>query len=175
MARKEPRIVPQLRLAWEYPRYIEFVAVHRQILEQMRALARWDEKLQALIDSEGRALGISLEDAHAWDDLYVSIARPINASFWWGWESCWRLQELHGKWVQTRKTRRLKTDTQRQIPHAVLTNLKRHVEGEKDPWEAITNLLFEQQNGSSEAEESFWTLPPVESIGSKSSGLGPEE
>ena len=167
MARKEPRVIPQLRLAREYPKYVDYMLFHRHVLEQMPAFARWDKRLQKLIDSEGRSLGINLQDSRAWDDLYVHIAVPIRTSFWWGWENCWRLQDLHAKWIEWMKIHQPKKNAERQILHVFMSDLKRQVEGEKDMWEAITNRLFEQQDGTGEDDESFWTLPSAQSIGAK--------
>lgn len=168
MALGERKVIPQLRFAHEYPDYVDYVQFHRHLLEQAPAFGAWDEKLRALTDRQGKSLGFNLNDSLEWDDFYLYIAVPLRASFWWGWERRWHLHELHGKWNQHIKSNQPKNEAGQRVLHVFMKGLGNHIEGEKDPWEAITNRLFEQQgSGIDEGDESFWSLPEVERIGTK--------
>ncbi len=163
MALTEPEVIPQLRLLDDHTGFVDFQLLHRHTLEQIRPFAAWDEKLRELMDLEGRARGLNLEDAAQWDDFYQYISVPMRASFWWRWEQLWHLRDIYDRWQLMAKQKAAENASRQAFFRAFIVDLKQHVEGEKDPWEALTHRLFEQ----GDQDEALWELPQAEKLAAK--------
>ena len=95
MAVTEPRLVPNLKDANEYPGYVEFLLAHRDRLEQHGAFGRWDIRLNALIDAEATTLGFLLNDPDECEEMAIAITAPIRCAFWYGWENVFNLRKRY--------------------------------------------------------------------------------
>lgn len=105
MAQSEPRLVPTLANAHEFTGYVQFLQAHRHRLEQQPAFHPWDTRLTALIESEGKMLGFVLSDRDEYDELLISIAAPIRAAFWYGWETIHNVKPQYDQLVQQAKAK----------------------------------------------------------------------
>lgn len=95
MAITEARLGVCLTDAHEYPGYVEFLQAHRHRLKQHAAFARWDYRLNALIESEGRLLGFDLTDPDQSEEWAIAIDGPIRCTFWYGWETVLNLKKKY--------------------------------------------------------------------------------
>lgn len=162
MAYQERRLRPDVDGAHQYPSFSLFRSVHRHRLESLPPFARWDEKLQFLIEREASGCGMNLEDPKEWDIFYRFMAGPIRSSFWYGWELIHGLEGMYKAEVESFE----KTITRREVLHVYTPPAKPRFapsalpEGEElRVWDRMATRLFDEMNG--DANEKLWDGLPA--------------
>ncbi len=94
MARREPRLTPDLRNASRFGDFSQFRTAHRDNLEQNDLFRRWQERLFNIAEREGRHFGLRVDDSMtAWDVWYHQIVQPMRKEMWTAWEAWHNLPE----------------------------------------------------------------------------------
>lgn len=152
MAISERRIRPCLDGAHQYATYKLFVTTHRHRLQQLDAFVPWDQKIQRLIEREGNASGLPLDDPRYWDLFYTSVAGPIYAAFWYGWELVHKLEDLYRQEVVRDRSGRLQRPVVLHVAKALLADRRDDVEGAM--WDRVATRLFDEMQV--EDNPAFW-------------------
>lgn len=88
MARREPRLAPNLSNASRFGDFSQFRTAHRDKLEQSDLFRKWQERLFNIAEREGRHFGLRVDDSMtAWDIWYHQIVQPMRKEMWTAWEA----------------------------------------------------------------------------------------
>jgi hypothetical protein len=173
MAQTERRLRPDVSRSEEYPTYELFQLAHRHHLEQLNAFIPWDEKIQALVEREGRGGGYRLDDPRVWEAFYTHVASKISSAFWYGWEQVYQLQQLYEEHC---REFRAKQTAPSHVLHVARPPVAQVAQGEDcgdrpddvedGLWNQIAAKLFDEQGRDNAS--AFWAMPAPESAGRKS-------
>lgn len=170
MASTERRLRPELFRAHEYPSYELFRLTHRHQLEHLNAFIPWDQKLQVLIEREGRGGGYRLDDPRIWEIFYAHVASQIASAFWFGWEQVYQLEQLYENRCQEARAKYAARVPVLHIAQAAATpkdDSEDHPDdAEQGLWNQVATKLFEEKK--IDDASGFWALPAAESAGRKS-------
>lgn len=88
MARREPRLIPDLSSASRFADFSQFRTAHRDRLEQNELFRKWQERLFNIAEREGRHFALRVDDSMtAWDIWYHQIVLPMRKEMWTAWEA----------------------------------------------------------------------------------------
>ena len=88
MARREPRLTPDLTNSSRFGDFNQFRTAHRDKLEQSELFRKWQERLFNIAEREGRHFGLRVDDSMtAWDVWYHQIVLPMRKEMWTAWEA----------------------------------------------------------------------------------------
>lgn len=103
MAHTERRVIPYLSGAHHYTNYTQFLLMHRHHLEAYPAFEAWDAKIIQLAEREARLLGVRSDTRQGWEAAHNHIEVPLRSSFWFGWETVYRLKHLFEQQIELRR------------------------------------------------------------------------
>ena len=169
MARVERRLVPLTFDAHQYPTYMLFCQAHRHRLEQENAMVLWDGRIAKLIEREGNAQGVRLDNPLVWDRFYDDIAAPIHSAFWYGWELARELPKLYEQKVVAHQpaadSNVLHVYTIPIMPIEQAEHSQFPDDAERSLWDSVAHKLFNEMDGDGPTDQDkLWTLPDADSV-----------
>ena len=163
MARKEGRTDIDLNNCHQFASYELFRLTNRARMQNLPALAPWEEQLQALVQRCAKGMDSASDSTEAWDAVEQQVARPIYNAFWTAWEQQIDLPGLFQEAANAQKAKRGHTSTTLHVnPHPNEATSAEEMPSSPDegvgssPWHQHGRTIFDERVIAD--DDAFWAI-----------------